>query len=222
MHGACQSQVIEPAWRSTKIRENGDLFGSVFPDFFGDGAVARPRRSTGSPEAVPVVYWRRNFRTAARAASERTGRGARESVMVHSALVWLYAMAQLIGASGGLPQVAEADYSGGSMAAGRPGEVVLSLDVREGYLINHTPPMQLKLDTVAGLTLNQTEFVSDALDPDSTDVYYVNVPDFRIGVTADRAGAYEVPGELVYFFCSIADGFCARQTLDVSLPVVAE
>ncbi len=142
--------------------------------------------------------------------------------MVHSALVWLYVMAQLVGGAGGLPQVVEADYSGGSMAAGEAGEVVLSLDVREGYLINHTPPMQLKLESVAGLTLDEAEFVSDAHDPDSTDVYYVNVPDFRVRVTADRAGAYDVPGELVYFVCSMADGFCARQTLDVSLPVVAE
>ena len=121
-----------------------------------------------------------------------------------------------------MPQVVEADYSSDNVISGQAGEVALLLDVRDGYLINHTPPMQLNLEPVSGLTLSETRLVSPSLDPDSTDVYYVNVPDFTIGVQAARAGAYEIPGELVYFFCSKADGFCARQTLDVSVPVVAE
>jgi hypothetical protein len=46
--------------------------------------------------------------------------------------------------------------------------------------------------------------------------------DFTIGVTAARPGIYTLSGELVYFFCSQADGFCARQTLNVAVPVVAD
>lgn len=142
--------------------------------------------------------------------------------MMNFAFGSIFAMAQLVSAGGALPQVVEAGYSSQSVAAGQIGEVVLSLEVRDGYLINHTPPMQLKLQAVDGLTLSETSMVSPSLDPDSTDVYYVNVPDFNVGVRAARPGVYEVPGELVYFFCSKADGFCARQTLDVSVPFVAE
>lgn len=134
----------------------------------------------------------------------------------------LFAAMQLVGLGGALPQVVEADYSREPVVAGREGEVVVSFQVRDGYLINHTPPMQLKLEPVVGLTLAEASMISDPLDPDSTDVYYVNVPDFTVEVRSERPGAWEVPGELVYFFCSKADGFCARQTLEVRVPVVAE
>ncbi len=131
--------------------------------------------------------------------------------------------AQLVATSPGtLPQVVTAEYPSGEIRVGQGAEVQVALAVREGYLINHTPPMQLKLEPVSGLSFAESTLTSPALDPASTDVYYVNVPEFRIGVTAARPGTYTVPGELVYFFCSKADGFCARQTLDVSVPVVAD
>ena len=130
--------------------------------------------------------------------------------------------AQLIANSSGmLPQVVTAEYPSGEIRTGEAAQVDVALEVREGYLINHTPPMQLKLEPVSGLSFTESTLTSPALDPASKDVYYVNVPDFRIGVTAANSGTYTVPGELVYFFCSKADGFCARQTLDVAVPVVA-
>jgi hypothetical protein len=82
--------------------------------------------------------------------------------------------------------------------------------------------MQLELESVPGLKFAETNLVSPPLDPESKDVYYVNVPDFNMRLEAARPGSYEVPGELVYFFCSKADGFCARQTLDIRVPIVAE
>lgn len=129
---------------------------------------------------------------------------------------------QLVATTAGtLPQVVTAEYASSEVDAGQESEVRVVLNVREGYLINHTPPMQLKLQPVSGLALSETSLTSPALDPESTDVYYVNVPDFTIGVTAQHSGTFTVSGELVYFFCSKADGFCARQTLDVAVPVVA-
>ena len=44
----------------------------------------------------------------------------------------------------------------------------------------------------------------------------------KVPVTAAKAGKYEVPGKLKYFFCSKADGFCSFQVLDVKIPVTAE
>jgi hypothetical protein len=140
----------------------------------------------------------------------------------------LFVSALLLGAqllatgAGTLPQVLAADYPSSEVVVGDDAEVKVALTVRDGYLINHTPPMQLKLEPVPGLTLAESTISSPPLDPDSTDVYYVNVPDFTIGVTAARPGTYTLSGELVYFFCSQADGFCARQTLDVAVPVVAD
>jgi hypothetical protein len=151
------------------------------------------------------------------------GSEIQEFIMVNFAFGIILLMAQLSATAGGqLPDVLSADYSSDSLVAGQTGEVVVSLNVMDGYKINHTPPMTLKLEAIPGLALAQTSIVSPALDPDSTDVYYVDVPDFKVGVSAARAGGYEVPGELVYFFCSTADGFCARHTLDVMVPVIAE
>jgi hypothetical protein len=131
--------------------------------------------------------------------------------------------AQLVATGPGtLPQVVAAQYPSGEIRVGQEAEVTVRLQVRDGYLINHTPPMQLKLQPVSGLSLAESTLTSPSLDRDPTDVYYVNVPEFTIGINADRRGTYTVPGELVYFFCSTADGFCARQTLDVSVPVVAD
>jgi hypothetical protein len=142
--------------------------------------------------------------------------------MVNFAFGFILMMGQLIGVGGALPQVVEAEYPDHTVSVGKAAEVVLSINVQDGYLINHTPPMQLKLEATSGVTLAESSMTSPGLDPDSTDVYYVNIPDFKINLQAARPGAYEVPGELVYFFCSKADGFCARQTLNVRVPVLAE
>jgi hypothetical protein len=75
---------------------------------------------------------------------------------------------------------------------------------------------------VAGLAFAESRLLSPTEDPKSTDTYYVDVPGFTVNLRAARPGAYEIPGELVYFFCNKADGYCARQTVDVSIPVRAE
>ena len=143
--------------------------------------------------------------------------------MVNLAFGIIFLAAQLTAAGGQLPDVIDAEYSGEKVVVGQDGEIVVSLNVMEGYKINHMPPMQLNLESVSGVTLAETRFVSPPLDTDDPlDVYYDEVPNFNVRVVAQRAGSYEVPGELVYFFCSISDGFCARHTLDVKIPVIAE
>ena len=120
----------------------------------------------------------------------------------------------------GLPQIVRPNYSADPIGPGRQGEVVVSLDVLDGYVINRIPQMQLKLESVRGLTLAESEMLSPTEDPKSTDSYYVDVPDFTVSFEATRAGRYEIPGELTYFFCSLADGFCSRQIIAVNLPVM--
>ena len=143
--------------------------------------------------------------------------------MVNLAFGIILLAAQLTAIGGQLPDVIDAEYSGEDVVVGQNGEIVVSLNVMDGYKINHNPPMQLKLESVSGVTLAETNFVSPPLDTDDPlDVYYDDVPNFNVGVIAARAGTYEVPGELVYFFCSMADGFCARHTLDVKVPIIAE
>ena len=129
-------------------------------------------------------------------------------------------VAQLSGPGSGLPQVLQPDFKPAvPMKAGQPGEVVVSFSLLKGYAINHTPPMSLKLTPVAGIGLAKTDFTTPSNDPKSKDEYYVDVPSFRVPVTAAKAGKYEVPAKLKYFFCHKTDGFCSIQTLDLKIPV---
>ena len=131
-------------------------------------------------------------------------------------------LSQLLTLGGGLPQVMEANYSDDAIEAGAGGEVVVSFDVLDGYVINRIPAIQLKLETIEGVTHDAARLESPSEDPKSTDEYYVDVPAFNVAVEAAVAGEYEIPGELVYFFCSKSDGFCSRQIVDVVVPVTAE
>lgn len=139
--------------------------------------------------------------------------------MVNFAVGIILLLAQLSGPGAALPQVMEPAYSEKSIPAGEKGEVKVSFVVKEGYVINRIPPIQLKLEAVEGLTLAETSLVAPSEDPKSTDEYYVDVPTFDVVVEASEAGAYEIPATLVYFFCSKADGFCSRQVVDTVVPV---
>lgn len=143
--------------------------------------------------------------------------------MLHLALGVLFFAAQLVGSGGDLPQILKPDYKPvASIKAGKKGEVTMSFNLMKGYAINKTPPMTLKLTAVPGVTLDKTDFTTSSEDPKSKDEYYVDLPSIKVPVTAAKAGKYEIPGKLVYFFCSKSDGFCARKVEDVKIPVTAQ
>lgn len=143
--------------------------------------------------------------------------------MLKLAVGAVFLITQLSGPGGGLPQIIQPGYKMvAPIKAGKPGEVVMSFDVLKGYAINRMPEMTLKLTAVPGLTLEKMDFKTPPDDPKSKDEYYVDMPTIKVPVTAAKAGKYAVPGKLVYFFCSKADGFCSRQILDVKIPVVAQ
>ena len=160
----------------------------------------------------------------ARRSADRIRTGDRRRLfMMHLGFGMILLLSQLLSlGGGGMPQVMEAKYSDDAVEAGAVSEVIVSFDVLDGYAINRVPPIQLKLQPVGGLTHDAANRESPPEDPKSTDDYYVDVPAFNVAVKAAVAGDYEIPGELVYFFCSKADGFCSRQIVDVVVPVTAE
>jgi hypothetical protein len=129
---------------------------------------------------------------------------------------------QLVGLGAGLPQVMAPSYATEGVEAGRDGVVTVSFDVIDGYAINRVPAIQLKLEAVDGIVLAESSMISPEKDPKSDDVYYVDVPEFDVSLKAAKAGKYEIPGTLIYFFCSKADGFCSRQIVDVTVPVTVQ
>ena len=132
-------------------------------------------------------------------------------------------LAQLTGLGSALPQILQPEFNPTApIKAGTKGEVTVSFKLLQGYLINHTPPIGLKLTATPDVKLDKADFTTPASDPKSKDEYYVDLPTLKVPVTAAKAGRYEIPGQLVYYFCSKADGFCSRQTLGVKIPVTVE
>jgi hypothetical protein len=132
----------------------------------------------------------------------------------------MLAAVQLSGLGGALPQILHPDFKAVSpLKAGAHGEVNVSFTAAKGYSIDRTLPLTLKLTAVQGLTLTKADFAASGTDPKSKDSYYVDLPTLKIPVSAAKAGKYEIPGKLKYFFCSKADGFCSYQVLDVKIPI---
>ncbi len=141
--------------------------------------------------------------------------------MVNLTLGLLLLVSQLVTAPGNeLPQVMSLDSKAVATAkAGTPANVVVSFALLKGFVINRTPPISLKLSETPGVKLDQTTFSTSPDDPKSKDEYYVDLPTIKVPVVAAKAGKYEIPGKLTYFFCSKADGFCSRQVFDVKIPL---
>jgi hypothetical protein len=130
-------------------------------------------------------------------------------------------LSQLVSAPGNeLPQVMSLNPKMVSAAkVGKKSEVTVSFALLKGFVINRNPPISLKLTESPGVKLEQTAFTSTPDDPKSKDEYYVDLPTIKVPVTVAKAGKYEIPGKLTYFFCSKADGFCSRQVFDVKIPL---
>jgi hypothetical protein len=129
-------------------------------------------------------------------------------------------LAQLTAPKVTLPQIMSANFRTAAPAkAGAKADVSVSFNVINGYVINREPEITLTVTAVPGVKLDKTDFKSNPNDPKSKDEYYVDLPVLKIPVTAARAGKYEIPGKLTYYFCSKADGYCAKQTVDVKIPL---
>jgi hypothetical protein len=139
-------------------------------------------------------------------------------------MAWaLLLIAQLVAPNATLPQIMTANFApASSIKAGQKATVTVSFNVLKEYKINRDPTITLALTPVTGVKLAAATIEASSIDKKSTDEYYVDLPTLKVGVTAAKAGKYEVPGKLTYFFCHKTDGFCAKQTVDVKIPLKAE
>jgi hypothetical protein len=134
----------------------------------------------------------------------------------------MLSLAQLSG-SGGLPQVLIPHFkTAGPIRAGKKTDIIVSFTALKDYAIDRLIPITLKLAPTPNVTLAKTEIKAPSEDPKSKNGYYVDLPILRIPLTVVRAGDYEIPGQVTFFFCSEKDGFCSRQTVSVKIPVSAQ
>jgi hypothetical protein len=135
----------------------------------------------------------------------------------------MFAVSQLSGPGGTLPQILHPDFKPAApIKAGKRVEVIVSFTAAKGYSIDRTLPLTLKLIAVPGVSLEKTDLAADGKDPKAKDNYYVDLPTIKVPVIVSKAGKYEVPAKLKYFFCSKTDGFCSFQVLDVKIPFSVE
>ena len=138
--------------------------------------------------------------------------------MLKLAFGLMFVISQLSGPGGALPQILYPDFKA-ALKAGRRGELTVSFTALKGYAVDRTLPLTLKLTPVADVTFSKTDFAASGNDPKAKDQYYVDLPIIKVPVTAAKAGKYEIPGKLKYFFCNKTDGFCSFQVLDVKIPL---
>ena len=119
-----------------------------------------------------------------------------------------------------LPQVMSASFKPTALVkAGQKADIAVTFNVIKGFVIDREPQITLKLTEVPGVKLANVEITASPKDPKSKDEYFVDLPTIHVMATAVKAGKYEVPGKLTYFFCNKSDGFCAKQTVDVKIPL---
>jgi hypothetical protein len=135
----------------------------------------------------------------------------------------MFLVSQLTGPGSALPQILHPDFKPTvPLKAGKRGEVTVFFTALKGYAIDRTLPLTLKLTTVPGVALAKSDLAASGNDPKAKDQYFVDLPTIKVPVTAAKAGKYEVPGKLKYFFCNKADGFCSFQVLDLKIPLNVE
>jgi len=143
--------------------------------------------------------------------------------MMRLALGLMFFVSQLTGPGSALPQILHPDFKPTvPLKAGKRGEVTVSFTAVKGYAIDRTLPLTLKLTAVPGVALTKSDLAASGNDPKAKDQYFVDLPTIKVPVTAAKAGKYEVPGKLKYFFCNKADGFCSFQVLDLKIPLNVE
>ena len=135
----------------------------------------------------------------------------------------LLMMAQLVAPNFDLPKVMSARLSAPrALKAGQKTDITVSFNVLNGYKINRDPVFSLTVTPIPGVKLDSTTVEASPEDKKSHDEYYVDVPDLKVAVTPSNTGRFELPAKLTYFFCSKSDGFCAKQTVDVKIPLRVE
>jgi hypothetical protein len=137
--------------------------------------------------------------------------------------VVLLLLTQLVAPNAKLPQVMTAKFAPAApIKAGQKASLTVSFSLLNGYKINRDPKITLAVRPVTNVKLDSTKVEASPEDKKSTDEYYVDLPTLKLSLIAARAGKYELPGKLTYAFCSKADGFCAKQVVDVKIPLQAE
>lgn len=123
------------------------------------------------------------------------------------------------------PARIEIAVSPDASSPGTDAKVTLRLNPADGIKINKYPKIKLKVPGQQGLVQPGEAAIGNA-DPPPPDKmetnYYKTVDPVELTLHVDSkaaAGRHEVPGQLSYFYCVAASGFCAPAKVSVAIPL---
>ncbi len=116
----------------------------------------------------------------------------------------------------------------GTATAGQNVQVTLHLTPRSGFKINKYPRISLKVAEIDGLVAASSGSVGSKTPPPPEEMdnnYFKTVDPLVLTLELEpglKAGRYEIPGKLKYFYCVKTSGYCAPMRVEVSIPVIVE
>lgn len=123
------------------------------------------------------------------------------------------------------PAAIEVRVSPAATATGAERVVSVRLTPVAGVKINRYPKIKLKIDAQPGLVAAAEASVGSAEPPPPDQIesnYFATVDPVELPLRLDpRAGtgAHEVKGQLTYYYCVAASGFCAPKRVSLTIPL---
>lgn len=101
------------------------------------------------------------------------------------------------------------------LRVGTEGTWGLQIVAKNGFKVSDETPLTATLSASEGLTLKSTKVArKDAVVPKSPS------PEWKVGMTATKAGSYDVTANIVFFLCT--EKLCQRMTTKNTVTVVAK
>lgn len=123
------------------------------------------------------------------------------------------------------PALVQVEVSPAAISPGAEATITVRLEPAKGIKINRYPRTRLVLDGSDGIVAAGEASVGNDTPPPPDKMatnYFEQVDPLTLTVrVADRAapGAHHVEGQLTYFYCMPANGFCAPKRETVRIPV---
>ena len=123
------------------------------------------------------------------------------------------------------PARIEVRVSPQEVSAGSESLVSLRLTPASGIKINRYPKIKLKIEAQPGLIGAAEAAVGNSEPPPPDRIesnYFSTVDPVEVALRLDpgaSSGSHEVKGQLTYYYCVAASGFCAPKRVPVTIPI---
>jgi len=102
---------------------------------------------------------------------------------------------------------------------GGHGKLTLTFRPDARYDFNRTPPLTVEVEPVPGVRWEQTRQVARDGKPSSGSQYFGQILPVEFKFVRERSVAVEARVKVTYFYCSKKDGYCARESKTLVVPL---